>query len=296
MTDKRKDLPCVVVRDLLPLYHDGVVSSDTSDLIEEHLECCESCRDELNSIRADDNIGKKLLEQGGDSYFNEFRDGVKALRRNGTIRGVLIAVAVVAVFIGGIAFLNNEDIVKVDPADLDIGNVCRYDFGADGGDGLFFTYQMNWDGGYSITFDDSKDQKEINVAIKRTALGGKMRSDVRNPHNFFIIDDFYKDSADLSKAEIVKVNGQTIWTKDQGVNKAPPEYIKELKEYEQYDIDDVVRPEEKVISANIDNDSVSITYEDLHGIKWDKNGNVIASFIVDENEEIVSMENISTDE
>ena len=134
MTDKRKDLPCVVVRDLLPLYHDGVVSSDTSDLIEAHLECCESCRDELNSIRADDNIGKKLLEQGGDSYFNEFRDGVKALRRNGTIRGVLIAVAVVAVFIGGIAFLNNEDIVKVDPADLDIGNVCRYDFGADGGD------------------------------------------------------------------------------------------------------------------------------------------------------------------
>ena len=48
MTDKRKDLPCTVVKDLLPLYHDGVVSSDTSDLIETHLEGCENCRYELN--------------------------------------------------------------------------------------------------------------------------------------------------------------------------------------------------------------------------------------------------------
>lgn len=289
MTEKRKDLPCAVVRDLLPLYHDGVVSSDTSELIEAHLEGCESCRDELNSIRTDESIGEKLIEKDA-SYFNEFRDGVKALRRNGTIRGVLIAAALVAVFIVGIAFLNNEAIVKVDPADLDIGDVCRCDFGTDGGDGLFFTYQMNWDGGYSITFDDSKDQKEINVAIKRTALGGKMRSDVRNPYNFFIIDDFYKDSADLSEAEIVKVNGQTIWTKDQGTDKEPPEFIKELKEYEHYDVDGAMKPEDKVISASIDKDSVSITYADFHGIKWDKAGNIIATFTVDEDGDITSLE------
>ena len=54
MIDKRKDLPCAVVKDLLPLYHDGVVSGDTSGLIEAHLEDCESCRNELNSIRNDE--------------------------------------------------------------------------------------------------------------------------------------------------------------------------------------------------------------------------------------------------
>ena len=49
MIDKRKDLPCAVVKDLLPLYHDGVVNSDTRDLIEAHLEGCESCRNELET-------------------------------------------------------------------------------------------------------------------------------------------------------------------------------------------------------------------------------------------------------
>ena len=129
MTDKRKDLPCAVVRDLLPLYHDGVVSSDTSDLIETHLEGCENCRYELNSIRSDEKIEGNLIEQDKDFYFKEFRDGVRTLRRNGTIRGVLIALAVVVVFFGGLQFLNTADIIKVDPADLNIDDVCRYDLG-----------------------------------------------------------------------------------------------------------------------------------------------------------------------
>ena len=297
MTDKRKDLPCAVVRDLLPLYHDGVVSSDTSDLIETHLEGCENCRYELNSIRSDEKIEGNLIEQDKDFYFKEFRDGVRTLRRNGTIRGVLIALAVVAVFVGGLQFLNTADIIKVDPADLNIDDVCRYDLGTDGGEGLFFTYQMNWDGVISITFEDTDDPKEINIAIKRTALGGKMESDSRNPRSYWILDDFYKESADLSKAETVKVNGQIIWTKDQGINNKPPEYIGKLVRYEQqYGVGDFVRPEEKIISTRIETGAISVTYEDLHGIKWDKDGNVIARFTVDENENIISMENVPSNE
>ena len=81
MIDKRKDLPCAVVKDLLPLYHDGVVSGDTSGLIEAHLEDCESCRNELNSIRNDEKLEENLIEQDKDFYFKEFRDGVRTLRR-----------------------------------------------------------------------------------------------------------------------------------------------------------------------------------------------------------------------
>ena len=150
---------------------------------------------------------------------------------------------------------------------------------------------MNWDGGFSITFEDTSDPKEINIAIKRTALGGKMESDSRNPRSYWILDGFYKESADLSKAETVKVNGQIIWTKDQGINNKPPEYIGKLVRYEQqYGVGDFVRPEEKIISTRIETGAISVTYEDLHGIKWDKDGNVIARFTVDENENIISME------
>ena len=288
MTDKRKDLPCAVVRDLLPLYHDGVVSSDTRDLIEAHLEGCENCRNELNSIRTDETIEENLIEQDRKSSFKEFRDGVRILRRNGTVRGLLIAAVAMCVFFGGVAFLSNETIVKIAPSNLQISDVCRCNLGANGGDAVIFSYKMDWTGSYSITFGHNSDPGELNILIKRTALGGEMESDARNNRNAFIADDYYKDVFDLTKIETIKVNDQVIWTKDQGTNNNPPEYIGELRKVEYYD--ESLSPEKRAISYTINDDSVSVIYEDNHGVKWDKEGNIIATFIVDKNGEIISME------
>ncbi len=47
-----KKMNCNIIKDILPLYLDDVVSNDTREMVEEHLENCESCRKE-----------KTLLEQ-----------------------------------------------------------------------------------------------------------------------------------------------------------------------------------------------------------------------------------------
>ena len=47
------DISCDVVRDLLPLYHDGVCSADSRALVEAHLVSCEGCRTELADMDAD---------------------------------------------------------------------------------------------------------------------------------------------------------------------------------------------------------------------------------------------------
>ena len=84
----------------------------------------------------------------------------------------------------------------------------------------------------------------------------------------------------------MEVNGLTIWTDDQSVDSDPPEYIKELvKDYKGYDDKN---PANKVIYSRIDSDSVSVTYADLHGIRWDKKGNVIATYTTDEDGKIIS--------
>ena len=45
-----EELSCQVVRDLLPLYHDGVCSKDSRALVEEHLKTCPACRAELEKF------------------------------------------------------------------------------------------------------------------------------------------------------------------------------------------------------------------------------------------------------
>lgn len=41
---------CKIVEDLLPLYHDGVCSEESKQLVEEHLSQCEQCRSLLHKI------------------------------------------------------------------------------------------------------------------------------------------------------------------------------------------------------------------------------------------------------
>lgn len=43
-------ISCEVIKDLLPLYHDGICSSMSKALVEEHLAECESCTAELDAM------------------------------------------------------------------------------------------------------------------------------------------------------------------------------------------------------------------------------------------------------
>ena len=47
-------ISCDVIRDLLPLYVDEVLSNDSKTLVDEHIEQCESCRDELKKLSEDE--------------------------------------------------------------------------------------------------------------------------------------------------------------------------------------------------------------------------------------------------
>jgi len=42
---------CSVIHDLLPLYEDGVLNPETSEIIKEHLKDCPECRDYYHHIR-----------------------------------------------------------------------------------------------------------------------------------------------------------------------------------------------------------------------------------------------------
>ena len=44
-------IDCCIVKDLLPLYADGVVSDESAALVREHLAGCESCRGELEALK-----------------------------------------------------------------------------------------------------------------------------------------------------------------------------------------------------------------------------------------------------
>ena len=64
-------LNCNVVRDILPLYADEVVSEDTRQLVEAHLGQCELCRRELDAMRGQIVIPAQVEETASLKKFRQ---------------------------------------------------------------------------------------------------------------------------------------------------------------------------------------------------------------------------------
>lgn len=83
---------CEVVRDLLPLYHDGVCSKKSRDMVEEHLTECEACKKELEEIKKEISVPNASKKDAARAWKTLVRN--LWLRRIASI--VLVAVLLVA--------------------------------------------------------------------------------------------------------------------------------------------------------------------------------------------------------
>lgn len=97
---------CSIVRDILPLYIEDMVSDDTASFVDEHLKSCSECQKELAKLKAATEIeivSKKavLTHQAEAAPLKTLK---RKLRRRQII-SVLLSFIVTAVFIGSAVFV-----------------------------------------------------------------------------------------------------------------------------------------------------------------------------------------------
>ena len=66
---------CSIIRDMLPLYMEGLASADTVSFVDEHLEKCEACRAELEAMK-----DPNRLEKAASSVQTEQTDSAAPLK------------------------------------------------------------------------------------------------------------------------------------------------------------------------------------------------------------------------
>jgi hypothetical protein len=91
---------CGIIRDLLPLYHDGVCSDESRELVSAHLKTCEDCAAELDKIKSDFNkpSGFKTTEQAKVDILKRFK--AKIFRKNVFVAAISVAVTLAILTIG----------------------------------------------------------------------------------------------------------------------------------------------------------------------------------------------------
>lgn len=87
-------VPCNIIEDLLPLYHDNVCSAESRAMVKEHLQTCEKCRTLLAMM--DDNIEEAALVND-DRPIRAMKKAWDRTKKKSFRRGMRIGITVIAV-------------------------------------------------------------------------------------------------------------------------------------------------------------------------------------------------------
>ncbi len=89
-------ISCSIAKDLMPLYMDGVLSEETTEVMKDHLEGCENCRNEYEIMEQEWYLPSTVkLQEENKKMLKELKSQIKRKR---------ILTGVVAVFLAAMVF------------------------------------------------------------------------------------------------------------------------------------------------------------------------------------------------
>lgn len=208
-------LDCEIVCDLLPIYHDDVVSDVTKEAVEKHLDQCESCRKEYESLCCE------LPEESGmgSSTKGKFTAMMKRSRKK---RIAMIGVAVVltcAVLCGLFYLLCKEPLSHTAEDDMEI--LCAYKYQSNEGEKWFVLYTVPF---YTCARTTYVTSQEDHIE--------ELHSVIPFIHDALDYDkrcmELYNGSADEECTALV-LGDKVIWSEEENGDDVIPDYIYEVE-------------------------------------------------------------------
>lgn len=116
------NLPCEMIQDLLPLYHDGVCSQVSKSCIKEHLKGCGKCQGILNALDGEFDVEKEMdavkpLASIGKAWQKSMK---KAL-----FKGIGATVLIFAVLLGSFLALTQWKWLDIDTVQMDVAEIYQ---------------------------------------------------------------------------------------------------------------------------------------------------------------------------
>lgn len=103
-------LSCNIIKDLLPLYAEGMVSGDSREAIEEHISGCDDCREELAALRQETVVTTRT----DTAPLEHLERNIRRRRISAAVLSILVTAAIlfsVFMFLYGPVYLSAEEAV-----------------------------------------------------------------------------------------------------------------------------------------------------------------------------------------
>ena len=111
---------CNIVRDILPLYVEDMVSEETAKFVKEHLAECKNCREDYEAMKSTDGFVDNKSDTSEDIKIASSLKNIKNTINKKIRNIVLCVVAAVFVVIVGFSLLFNVAIKNISPENISI--------------------------------------------------------------------------------------------------------------------------------------------------------------------------------
>lgn len=109
-----KKINCNVIQDILPLYIEDIVSNDTKELVEEHLQNCEFCQQVYQEAKTDleNDIKFSAQTNENDNEANDLKNFRKFFIKR-KIKTILFSIAATVIFFAAIFTFMNKHVTYI---------------------------------------------------------------------------------------------------------------------------------------------------------------------------------------
>lgn len=262
-----RKLDCDIVCDLLPLYHDGIVSKTTGEAVKEHLELCGSCQKEYETICVDVPIEAKEM-----TTKKKFANTMKTFKRKRLLLSAIAVVLICSVVIGGYFLQLQIPMVNIPESEITVHSAYRYE--TEEGYKLFVLYSSPCYNHTKVDMSlESIDSEEVLVLeIKKPLFSQRLDGvDIREEVYRYEYGYSSGDNGELIFTDFDRVQfaGNIIWSKKENASEDIPEYV--------YAYEDLEEPGGNVMywGAELKAGYIGAGYTDGSFVSWDLDGNVI---------------------
>lgn len=273
---KNTHLGCDIVRDLLPLYYDNVVSDTTAAAVAEHISGCNECSKEYDSLFSG------LPDKQPISTKGSFIKMMNKKKRKQIMTTVFTSIFSCIILVAGFFILTEVPLIEV--KDVEVHKVFRYD--AEDEDKFFLIYSNVFTSGERMSTQVTEENGETvyTHTLKRPVIA-KSEKEKQISFNAFSatnLSDTKRDKAIKADCDKLVFCGNTVWTKEDNNDNEIPPYVYAYEEYEQGNQDEFGDSDSISWFWSIDLDNlnsassyVGIQYPDFRTVEWSLNGDVI---------------------
>ncbi len=261
MNKEANKLQCEIVEDLLPLYHDGVVNSITHQAVKNHIDECEKCKKEYESLSV--NIGSKAESSTKEA----FTIMIKKKRIRQFFLTVLACVLSCAILSGVWSFLNHACVFV--QKDVTVERVYRYS-SADGEEMFYVDYECPPARSVSQEFKDEDGIKICEVTLRAPFI---LPSREEYNYNDVMVLTAESNIDNTAPADKLIFGGLTVWTKEENSDDEIPAYVYAYDVYENGNQDEF--GDSDTCSWWADKNTVTLQHTKYGMLTWNLDGELI---------------------